>query len=125
MNDPSIQSTMETMLEWLEKADLCWQRALDQVDLLQDKLCDLKARCDRAKATNFKSLQYVLKQRILITEKVLKMYDLYADVKADQVFNLRIFLMLNGHDFDNPLIDDIFEEIIEAEYGEDWRRSRY
>ncbi|KAK6188383.1 hypothetical protein SNE40_004564 [Patella caerulea] len=123
MDVTSKQQTIATMLAEYNAAEFCLHRAWDQVILLQNKLFDLKVRYDRAKAVNYRSFQYVFKQRKLTIEKMLEMYALYAEAKADQVFHLCIFLMLIGHSFDDEsteAADEDGEEMVEESfYGDD------
>ena len=69
-----------------------YQRACDQLFLLNDKLGALNNRYCKAKTENQKNFRYHLRMRILIVEGILNAYCNYACLKKNEILDLRFKL---------------------------------
>ena len=70
----------------------CWtsfQKACDQIVLLNQKLGEVQKRYKNARRTNNRSFRYNLRLKLAVVEGVRNMYYDYAYAKADQVADLR------------------------------------
>ncbi|ESO82258.1 hypothetical protein LOTGIDRAFT_170175 [Lottia gigantea] len=120
--ESSKTNTIATLLDQYRVTEFCLKRAWDQVILLQNRLFDLKIRYDRAKSNGQRTYQYSYKQRQTIIEKTLKMYATYTEFKADNLFQLRIWLMMLGYNFE---AEDEYEEGDEDEEFDDMVEQEY
>ncbi|ESP05680.1 hypothetical protein LOTGIDRAFT_152547 [Lottia gigantea] len=121
--ESSKTNTIATLLDQYRITEFCLKRAWDQVILLQNRLFDLKIRYDRAKSSGQRAYQYSFKQRKTIIEKTLKMYATYTEFKADNLFQLRIWLMMLDYNFEAEEVeydevdeDEEYEDMVEHEY---------
>ena len=69
-----------------------YQRACDQLVLLNDKVGALNNRYSIAKAENHRSFRYHLRMRILVVESMLDAYSNYACLKKNEILDLRFKL---------------------------------
>ena len=65
-----------------------YQRACDQLVLLNDKLDALNNRYRKAKTENHRSFRYHLRMRIIVVEGMLDAYTNYACLKKNEVLDL-------------------------------------
>ena len=74
--------------DFFDKFDLClrkFNRARNQMDLLDWRIKDTKIRCDRAVKNRNNRFRYTLQQRLKVLTGVKTMYYMYASKMADEM----------------------------------------
>lgn len=87
------------MYAQLHEAECRFQRAFDQIILLNGKIDGIRRRYDKARAANDKCFRYSLRMRILTLEGLIKCYCQYACLKKNEALDLRFKLF--GEDPDD------------------------
>ena len=79
---------MEKRLSLID-SECRFNKACDQITLLNSKLSELQCRYDKACQENHRSFRYHLKMRLVVLERLRDIYCKYADIKAEVVADLR------------------------------------
>ena len=80
------------MYAQLYESQLRFQRACDQLQLLNQRLATLNLRYGKARDDDLKTFRYSLRMRILVVEGLLTAYCNYACLKKNEVLDLRFKL---------------------------------
>ena len=95
----------------LEKAESSFQKACEQIVLLNKRLDELQLRYDRANKDGNKSFRYSLRLKIAAGEGLRNTYYEYACTKADLITNLRCTLFGAGISEEVPELESDEENI--------------
>ncbi|KAK6188384.1 hypothetical protein SNE40_004565 [Patella caerulea] len=98
----------QILLGKMKCAEFGFKRAKEQVDLLDRKIRDTEIRYHRAVEAERKSFRYVLRQRLLVIERVRQYYEEFATRKADEI--RIVWRQLFGR-----ITDEMFEETREMD----------
>ncbi len=80
----------------LNETERQFQRACDQVVLLNGKLEGLQQRYDKARQENHRSFRYNLRLKMASAEGVRNAYYEYACVKAEKIAEMRYYVSLDA-----------------------------
>jgi hypothetical protein len=80
----------------MEQMDRKFQRACEQILLLNNQILDLQSRYDRAVSDRQRSWRYHLRLRIATVEGIRNMYYEYACLRADELDDLQTKLEPEG-----------------------------
>ena len=83
-----------------------FNRACDQILLLNTRLHGLKKRYQSARSNDYKTLRFPLRLRIMIEEGLVKQYYHYADMKRNEILHLRSQLNKDDDVESDELISD-------------------
>ena len=85
-----------------------FNRACDQILLLNTRLHGLRKRYKSARSSNCKTFRFPLRMRIMVAEGLVKRYYHYADIKRSEILKLRDELTKidNSGDEDEVFSDD-------------------
>ena len=83
-----------------------FNRACDQILLLNTRLHGLKKRYQSARSNDNKTLRFPLRLRIMIEEGLVKQYYHYADMKRNEILHLRSQLNKDDDVESDELISD-------------------
>ena len=83
-----------------------FNRACDQILLLNNRLRGLKKRFMSAKSSDFKTFRFPLRMRILVAEGLVKTYYHYADMKRSEILDLRCKMAKDDDSEDSDITDD-------------------
>ena len=83
-----------------------FNRACDQILLLNTRLYGLKKRYQSARSNDYKTLRFPLRLRIMIEEGLVKQYYHYADMKRNEILHLRSQLNKDDDVESDELISD-------------------
>ena len=83
-----------------------FNRACDQILLLNTRLHGLKKRYQSAISNDYKTLRFPLRLRIMIEEGLVKQYYHYADMKRNEILHLRSQLNKDDDVESDELISD-------------------
>ena len=83
-----------------------FNRACDQILLLNSRLHGLKKRYLSARSNDYKTLRFPLRLRIMIEEGLVKQYYHYADMKRNEILHLRSQLNKDDDVESDELISD-------------------
>ncbi|ESO92650.1 hypothetical protein LOTGIDRAFT_162571 [Lottia gigantea] len=100
----------QNLLAKLKAAEYGYQRSKEQVIHLDRKINEIEKRYTKAVKDNRKSFRYVLRQRLLVVERLRSYYDEFASRKSDEI--RIIWQMLFGRLAANG---DIIEEMRQLE----------
>ncbi len=78
-----------------------FQRACEQIILLNGKLEGLQRRYDKAREENHRSFRYNIRLQIASTEGVRNAYYEYACEKAEKIAELRYYVSLENSESDD------------------------
>ena len=85
-----------------------FNRACDQILLLNTRLRGLRKRYNSAKTSNSKTFRFPLRMRMMVVEGLVKTYYHYADMKRTEILECRAELTKigNSENEDEVLMDD-------------------
>ena len=83
-----------------------FNRACDQILLLNTRLHCLKKRYQSARSDDYKTLRFPLRLRIMIEEGLVKQYYHYANMKRNEIIHLRSQLNKDDDVESDELISD-------------------
>ena len=83
-----------------------FNRACDQILLLNTRLHGLKIRYQSARSNDYKTFRFPLRLRIMIEEGVVKQYYHYAEMKRNEILHLRSQLNKDDDVESDELISD-------------------
>ena len=108
---PLSSPVKDVMKQYLEK-HLKFNRACDQISLLQQRVKDVQVRQKRAIKNNKHSFSRLLKQRLVIMSSVKSMFHEYAARLADQMDELRTEMEDDTTDSELEDMSDSEEETV-------------
>ena len=79
-----------------------FNRACDQILLLNSRLRSIRKRYNSARSSDSKTFRFPLRMRMMVAEGLVKRYYHYADMKRNEIFELRAELSK----FDNSESED-------------------
>ena len=83
-----------------------FNRACDQILLLNTRLTGLKKRYLSAKSSDYKTFRFPLRMRMMVAEGLVKRYYHYADMKRNEILDLRCELKKLDDSEDDDIITD-------------------
>ena len=83
-----------------------FNRACDQILLLNTRLHGLKKRYQSSRSNDYKTLRFPLRLRIMIEEGLVKQYYHYADMTRNEILHLRSQLNKDDDVESDELISD-------------------
>ena len=83
-----------------------FNRACDQILLLNTRLNGLKKRYLSAKSSDYKTFRFPLRMRMMVAEGLVKRYYHYADMKRNEILDLRCELKKLDDSEDDDIITD-------------------
>ena len=79
----------DDIVQYIQRLDRKFERACDQIVLLNNEILDLQSRYDRAASEHQRSWRYYLRLRIATVEGIRDMYHKYATLRADELDELQ------------------------------------
>ena len=101
-----VMKTFE-MYAKLHDSQRRFNRACDQILLLNTRLRGLRKRYNSAKTSDSKTFRFPLRMRMMVVEGLVKTYDHYADMKRTEILECRAELTKidNSENEDEVLMD--------------------
>ena len=83
-----------------------FNRACDQILLLNTRLNGLQRRYLSAKSSDYKTFRFPLRMRMMVAEGLVKRYYHYADMKRSEILDLRCEIKQAENSEDDDVISD-------------------
>ena len=73
----------------LEETEIKFYRAKEQIDILKQRLADVKGRYKRTEGSEILGMRHSLRIRIMVMKGLISMYHDYVNVTAEEIIKLR------------------------------------
>ena len=84
------QPQLDCLMTELAETEMKFQRACEQIVLLNCKLSEMKDRYDQAAKKNLRMFRYTFRIQLAIIEGTKNMFDDYAATQADKIQSLQL-----------------------------------